>query len=47
VGDIDLKVIFSAENSKKFQETRFWKEKSVENVITLGPSAQVTLVLYL
>ncbi len=47
MGDIDLKVIFSAENSKKFQETRFWKEKSVENVITLGPSAQVTLVLYL
>jgi hypothetical protein len=47
VGDIDLKVISAAENSKKFQKTRFWKEKSVENVITFGPSAQVTLVLYL
>jgi hypothetical protein len=27
---------FFTENSNKFQETRFWKEKSVENVITLG-----------
>jgi hypothetical protein len=27
VGDI--------ENSNKFQKTRFWKEKSVENVVTL------------
>jgi hypothetical protein len=47
VGDIDLKVISAAKNSKKFQKTRFWKQKSVENVITLGPRAQVTLVLYL
>jgi hypothetical protein len=29
VGDIDFKVISAAENSNKFQETRFWKEKSV------------------
>jgi hypothetical protein len=35
VGDIDFKVIFAAENSNKFQKTRFWKEKSVENVVTL------------
>ncbi len=28
----------------KFQETRFWKEKSVEDVITLGPMAQAALV---
>jgi hypothetical protein len=35
VGDIDFKVISAAENSNKFQKTRFWKEKSVENVITL------------
>jgi hypothetical protein len=28
-------------NSKK---TRFWKEKSVEDVVTLGPTAQATLV---
>jgi hypothetical protein len=34
VGDIDLKVIFVTENSNKFQKTRFWKKKSVENVVT-------------
>jgi hypothetical protein len=28
-------VIFAAENSNKFEKTRFWKEKSVENMITL------------
>jgi hypothetical protein len=28
-------VISATENSNKFQKTRFWKEKSVENVITL------------
>jgi hypothetical protein len=38
-------VIFSAENSNKYQKTRFWKEKSVEDVVTLGPAAQATLVL--
>jgi hypothetical protein len=28
--------VFSpAQNSNKFQQTRFWKEKSVENVVTL------------
>jgi hypothetical protein len=37
VGDIDfLKVIFAAENSNKFQKTRFRKEKSVEDMVTLG-----------
>jgi hypothetical protein len=37
---------FSAtENSNKFQKTRFWKEKSVEDVVTLGPTAQATLLL--
>jgi hypothetical protein len=35
VGDIDLKVISAAENSNKIQKTRFWKGKSVENVVTL------------
>ncbi len=44
VGDIDLKVIYAAENSNKFQKTRFWKEKSVEDVVTLGPTVQATLV---
>jgi hypothetical protein len=35
VGDIDFKVISASENSNKFQNIRFWKEKSVENVVTL------------
>jgi hypothetical protein len=30
VGDTDFEVISAAENSNKFQKTRFWKEKSVE-----------------
>jgi hypothetical protein len=34
----------ATEISNKFQKTRFWKEKSVENVVTLGPKAQATLV---
>jgi len=33
VGDIDFKVISATENSNKFQKTRFWKEKSVEDVL--------------
>jgi hypothetical protein len=37
-------VISAAENSDKFQKTRFWKEKSVEDMGTLGPTAQATLV---
>jgi len=41
VGDIDLKVISM---TNKFQKTRFWKEKSVENAVTLGPTAQATIV---
>jgi len=47
VGDIDFKVIFPAENSNKFQKTRFWKEKSVEDVETLGPTAEATPVSYI
>jgi hypothetical protein len=35
VGDIDLKMISDVENSNKFQKTIFWKEKSVEIVVTL------------
>jgi hypothetical protein len=31
-------VISALENSNKFQETRFWKEKSVEDMVTLGAS---------
>ncbi len=33
--DITFQVIYAAENSNKFQKTRFWKEKSFENVISL------------
>ncbi len=37
-------MISVAENSNKcFKKTRFWKEKSVEEVVTLGPTAQGTL----
>jgi hypothetical protein len=28
----------------KFQKTRFWKEKSLEDVVTLGPMEHATLV---
>jgi hypothetical protein len=28
-------VISAAENSNKFQKTKFWKENSVEDVVTL------------
>ncbi len=45
MGDIDFEVISVTENSNKFpKKTRFWKEKSVEDVVTLGPTAQVTLI---
>jgi hypothetical protein len=44
VGDIDLKVISATENSNKFQKTKFWKVKSVEDTVTLGSTAQATLV---
>jgi hypothetical protein len=46
VGDIDFKVIFAPENSNKFQKTRFWKEKSVEDMdeFILGPTAPATLI---
>ncbi len=33
MGDIDFKVIFVIEVSNKFQKTKFWKEKSVEDVV--------------
>ncbi len=38
---------FALENSNKFQKARFWKEKSVEDVVTLGPPAQATLYIYI
>jgi hypothetical protein len=44
VRDIDFLRDFCPQNSNKFQKTRFWKEKSVEEVVTLGTTAQATLV---
>jgi len=38
VGDNDLKVISTTENSNKFQKAKFWKEKSVDN----GPITHAT-----
>jgi hypothetical protein len=35
VGDIHLKMNYAAGNSNKFKKTWFWKEKSVDNVVTL------------
>ncbi len=40
-------MISIVENSNKFQKTKFWKEKSIEDMITLGPIAEATLVLTL
>jgi len=45
VVDIDFKVISATANSNKFPKTRFYKEKSVEDMVTLGPTAQATLVI--
>ncbi len=47
MGDVDFEVISVPDNSNKFQKTRFWKEKSVENLVTLGPTAQATLVFFI
>ncbi len=44
MGHIDFKVTSALTNSSKFQKTRFWKEKSVEDVVTLGPMPHATLV---
>jgi len=35
VGNIDVLVISAIENSNKFQKTWFWKEKLVEDMVTL------------
>jgi hypothetical protein len=37
--------MYAAENSNKFQKTRFWKEKSDEDKFTLVPTAQASLVI--
>jgi hypothetical protein len=45
VGVIEFEVISAIENSYKFQKTKFWKEKSVEDVVTFGPTTEATLVV--
>ncbi len=45
MGGIDFKVISATENSNKFQKTRLWKENSVEDMVTCGPTAQATIVI--
>jgi hypothetical protein len=37
-------MIFVVEYSNKSQKTRFWMEKSIEDVVTLGPTAHATLI---
>jgi hypothetical protein len=37
-------MISATENSNKSQRTSFWKEKSVEDAVTLGSMAQATVV---
>jgi len=32
-------MIFADENLNKFQKTRFWKERLVKDMVTLGPMA--------
>jgi hypothetical protein len=39
-------MISATESSNKFQKTRFWKERSVEDDVTLGPTAQATPVCF-
>jgi len=36
-------MIFATENSNKFRKTMFWKEKLVEDIVTLGLTAQATV----
>jgi hypothetical protein len=45
VEDIDFKVNSATKSSNKFQKTRFWKEKSVEDMVTLPSTTQATVVL--
>jgi hypothetical protein len=35
VGNIEFQVTSAVDNLNKFQKTRFWKEKSVEDVVML------------
>jgi hypothetical protein len=39
-----LKWFLSLKIQINSQKTRFWEEKSIEDVVTLGPTTQVTLI---
>jgi hypothetical protein len=39
-------MISTIENSNKFQKTWSWKEKSIEDMVALGPTVQATLITY-
>jgi mannose/fructose/N-acetylgalactosamine-specific phosphotransferase system component IIB len=45
VGDIDLKMISTVENSNKFPKTRFWKEKLVKDVVIVGETMHAIEVI--
>jgi hypothetical protein len=45
VGNLDFKVIYAIKNSNKILKTKFWKEKSVEDVVTFGPTTEATLYM--
>jgi hypothetical protein len=38
-------MIFAIIHSNEFQKSRFWKEKLIEDVVTLGPITHATLVI--
>jgi uncharacterized membrane protein required for colicin V production len=44
VGDIIFEMVFVIENSNKFQKTKIWKEKSIEDVVT-SPFKDVQSIL--
>ncbi len=44
MGNIDFQMVSTVENSNKFQKPKFWKEKSIEDVVTFGPMAHATLI---
>jgi hypothetical protein len=37
-------VISATANSNKFQKNRFWKENPTEDMVTLGPRVEATLI---
>ncbi len=44
MGNIVFEMIFVVENSNKFQKTKIWKEKSIEDMVT-SPLKDVQSIL--